>query len=60
MKKVIERSKDIIILLEWQYSANSKRNEAKTMRLLNWLKDRQMKAYKYIENEVDKCAIGSF
>jgi hypothetical protein len=26
MKKLIERSKDIIMFLEWQYMANSKRN----------------------------------
>lgn len=26
MKELIERSKDVVILLEWQYSGNSKRN----------------------------------
>lgn len=26
MKQLIERSKDIILLVEWQYAANSKRN----------------------------------
>jgi hypothetical protein len=30
------------------------------MRLLSWLQERKLKVYKYIEDEKNKCSIGSF
>jgi hypothetical protein len=59
MKKVIEKSTNLIILLEWQYGSNPRRNEKKTLKLLHYLSEREYKFYRYYPGKED-CVIGTF
>jgi FkbM family methyltransferase len=38
MRRIIERSRSVVMMVEWQYGVNEVRNETKTFRCINWLK----------------------
>lgn len=58
MRKILERSPSIVVLLEWEYLENPQRDEGKTRLLMRWLKEKGFKWYRYSRN-TDPCKLGT-
>lgn len=60
MQKIIERSPNLIIMCEWQYRQNPRKNEKETLELLNFLIEKGYKFYSYYGGSFDDCSVGQF
>jgi hypothetical protein len=60
MRQVVERSPNLVIVVEWSYHINSHRNEQKTIRCINWLTELGYKFYQYLLVGKNSCQIGKF
>ena len=61
MRKVIEKSPNLVFMVEWQYKNNRNHDAEKTLSLLNFLKGLKYKFYKYTGGKSSlNCAIGGF
>ena len=62
MRQVIERSPNLVLMVEWQYMYNKKRDTAKTLEVLDFMTERGYTFYKYIGGRGDSanCQIGKF
>ena len=47
MKKIIERSPNLVIMTEWQFARNPRANKEETLEVLKFLTDLGYKAYAY-------------
>lgn len=57
MRKVLERSSSLVILLEWEYLENPQHNEEKTRAMLKWMEDAGYRWYRYSHPQ-DSCHLG--
>lgn len=60
MRKVIERSPNLVIMTEWQYAQNPRRNEAETLEFLEWMVGKGYKIYSYSGGNIGTCTVGNF
>ena len=60
MKGIIERSLNLIIMTEWQYARNPRRNKEATLELLRYMVERGYKIYSYSGGNFVSCTMGKF
>lgn len=60
MRKIIERSPNLVIMTEWQYAQNPRHNENDTIEFLNWMVERGYKIYSYSGGNIGACTVGNF
>lgn len=60
MKGVVERSPGLVIMTEWQYGRNPRKNKEEAMELLNYMVERGYKIYSYTGGNPYNCRMGKF
>ncbi len=53
MKEIISRSPNLVIMVEWQFLGNQRRNMNETMDILNFLAEKGYNAYSYEGGDVN-------
>lgn len=60
MVGVIERSPNLVMQLEWSYGSNPRREEKKTLKLLDFLEWKGYRMFRYVPDRSNTCLRGYF
>ena len=61
MKRIIDQSPNLVMMVEWQYGRTLKHNTQKTIEILNFFRDKKYKFYRYVGgNSMKTCNLGKF
>lgn len=57
---IIQRSPHLIIMTEWQYARNPRKNETETLEMLSFMESKGYRFYSYSGGDHWSCSVGMF